>query len=102
MWLVFKPRDKGLIKIIRSLARKLSYNYYKVNNYNRSAYRDSSRGKYNNWKKKDDYKDKSYLYVPPRSLNTDLNNSRMEHMLEKGVKGVEKMKDYFKELRKDI
>lgn len=42
-------------------------------------------------KRKDDYKDKSVLYIPPKNYNVGLKISKIEKMFAKVVKGVNKM-----------
>lgn len=54
------------------------------------------------WKRKDDYKDKSGLYVPLRNCDVGLSYLRMKDMLAKVLKGVEKIKDCRKEIKTHI
>lgn len=52
----------------------------------RSRYRYSSRDIYSNSKQKDDYKDKSGIYVLTSNCDAKCGNSRMEALLTKLVK----------------
>lgn len=52
--------------------------------------------------RKDEYKDISGLYVPSGSYDTNLRNFRLEDMLAKLLKGVEKTNDFLKEIKVDI
>ncbi|KAF3653224.1 hypothetical protein FXO38_15745 [Capsicum annuum] len=65
-------------------------------------YRDRSRDRDSDWKRKDDYKDKSGLDIPPGNCDADSGNSRMDALLAKLVKGSECQKNFLKEIKADI
>lgn len=67
-----------------------------------SVFRDKIRKRDNDWRIKDDYMDWSGLYVPLGNQDVDSSNSRIEGMLVKVLKGVDKIGECFKELRVDI
>lgn len=63
------------------------------------GYRDSIQRNDGDQKQKDDYKDKSGLYVPPGNCDAKYRNSRMETFLVKLVKGLESQENFLKEIR---
>lgn len=64
------------------------WNYYEDNYYNRYGYRDKSRGTDSDWVRKEEYKDKSGLYVLLMNRDAYPSNLMMEDMFAKEFKWV--------------
>lgn len=68
-------------------------------NYYSDRYRDISRERDSDWRCKDNYQEKSGIYVPPDSRDSE---SRMEAMLPKLVKGQESQERFLEKIKADI
>lgn len=66
-------------------------------------HRDIRRGGEGDWKKSNDYKNnRSGLHIPPGIRETELSNARMEELLSKAMKWVEKTNVSLMEIQANI